>query len=158
MKRKPPFDFEVAHEATSRAPPFSEALELTWSFAALRAAHGADVEPIARRLERGPTLHREHLVELAGYGLAMVAVAVLMPGVRIVDVRRGLPPDLLFECTPEALRGVEVAARSKGGFAKLRAVRLEKQAALAARADVVEAHVSLWCGRPRVGVHAKIKP
>lgn len=156
-RRRGPFVFEVAHEPEVGASPAQEILELTWDLALLRR-RDAEVVERARRLEHGRTVQREHLTELAGYGLAMAAIAVLMPGQRVVHVRRGLPPDLLFDLTPGALRGVEVAARTRGGRGALTAARRAKESPLAARADVVEAHLSLWCGHPRVGIHAKVKP
>jgi hypothetical protein len=155
--RKPPFVFEVAYEAVTGAAPTAETIELVWSVATLRT-QDPTVSERARRLENGRTVQREHVTELAGYGLAMVAIAVLMPGNRVITMRRGLPPDLLFDVTPNALRGVEVAARTTGGNGALAGVRRAKQAPLAARADVTEAHLSLWCAGPRVAVHAKIKP
>jgi hypothetical protein len=154
--RKSPVAFQVSHEPTRAAPTSPEDIQLSWDLAAL-AKQDHTVEDRARRYEHGRTVHREHLTELAGYGLALVAIAVLMPGRRVVAVRLGLPPDLLFDITPKALRGVEVAARSTGGLTTLRATRRAKAADLMQRADVVEAHLSLWCGRPRVAIHAMVK-
>jgi hypothetical protein len=157
QRRRHPFAFVVEHEPGGGTARSVETLELTWDLALLRG-YDAEVAERARRLERGHTVQREHLAELAGYGLAMAAIVALMPGRRVVHVRRGLPPDLLFDVTPGALRGVEVAARTRGGRGALSAVRRAKEGLLAARADVVEAHLSLWCVQPRVGIHARIKP
>ena len=67
-------------------------------------------------------------------------------------------PDMLLDATPGALRGVEIAGRSRGGFASLRAALAQKQALLVRMADVAEAHVSLWCGSPRVSLLVQVKP
>jgi hypothetical protein len=88
-----------------------------------------------------------------------------MPGRRAITFREGLPPDILLDDTDGALRGVEVAGRSSGGFGALRVV-LEgtrdkpegKRAQLVQRPDVAEAHVSLWCAEPRVSLLLQVKP
>jgi hypothetical protein len=81
-----------------------------------------------------------------------------MPGRRIVAWAKHSTPDMLLDPTPGALRGVEVAGRSRGGLPALRAALARKRAALDAMLDVVEAHVSLWCGSPRVALHVQVKP
>ena len=87
-----------------------------------------------------------------------------MPGRRVISFREGLPPDILFDDTDGAVRGVEAAGRTRGGFGALRIV-LEgkkgapgKRAQLAARTDVAEAHVSLWCIAPPVSMLLQVKP
>jgi len=118
----------------------------------------------AGRMEKGFTAQREHVTELAAYGLAMVAISVLMPGRRVIHMQKGQCPDLLFDDDPYALRGVEVAGRSEGGMRVLRQVRngarseLGKEKQLLARPQVAEAHLSLWCASPRVAIMAKVKP
>src|SRR5580765_1810454 len=114
----------------------------------------------ARRMRSRKTADREHLVELAAYGLALVGISVWMPGRRAITFREGLPPDILFDDTDGAVRGVEAAGRTRGGFGALRIV-LEgtkdapgKRAQLAARTDVAEAHISLWCIAPPVSLAA----
>lgn len=109
-------------------------------------------------MRSGRTAQREHVVELAGYGLALVAISALLPGERVVDMERFRAPDLLLDNTPGRLRGVEVAARSTGGAGALTGMRNEKIALILPRTDVVELRLSLWCGDPRMGVFAKVKP
>jgi len=111
------------------------------------------------------TADREHLVELAAYGLALVRISIWMPGRRAITFREGLPPDILFDDTDGAVRGVEASGRTSGGFGALRVV-LEgtkeapggKRAQLTDRSDVAEAHVSLWCGEPPVALLLQVKP
>lgn len=118
-----------------------------------------------RRMRSRKTADREHLAELAAYGLALVGISVWMPGRRAITFRVGLPPDILLDDTDGAVRGVEAAGRTRGGFGALRIV-LEgtkdapggKRAQLAARTDVAEAHVSLWCIAPSVSLLLQVKP
>jgi len=84
---------------------------------------------------------------------------------RALTFREGLPPDILLDDTDGALRGVEVAGRSSGGFGALRVVlegtkdnRGGKRAQLVNRSDIAEAHVSLWCAEPRVSLLLQVKP
>jgi hypothetical protein len=93
-----------------------------------------------------------------------------MPGTRVKHMRKGSAPDILFDITPGALRGVETAGRSTGGRSKLIAIRdgvpatkrraaePGKAAQLRARSDVVEAHLSLWCASPRIAIMERVKP
>ena len=119
----------------------------------------------ARRMRSRQTADREHVTELAAYGLALVGISVWMPGRRAITFREGLPPDILLDDTDGALRGVEVAGRSSGGHGALRFV-LEgtkdkpggKRAQLVERSDIAEAHVSLWCSDPRVSLLLQVKP
>jgi hypothetical protein len=119
----------------------------------------------ARRMRSRQTADREHVTELAAYGLALVGISVWMPGRRAITFREGLPPDILLDDTDGALRGVEVAGRSSGGYGALRFV-LEgtkdkpggKRAQLVQRPDIAEAHVSLWCAEPRVSLQLQVKP
>src|SRR5262249_56515344 len=70
----------------------------------------------ARRMRSRRTAEREHLAELAAYGLALVGISIWMPGRRAVTFREGLPPDILLDDTDGALRGVEAAGRTSGRF------------------------------------------
>jgi hypothetical protein len=109
------------------------------------------------------------VTQLAAYGLAFVAISVLMPGRRVLLMQRGVAPDLLFDTTPGALRGVEVAGRATGGRAALATVRNgtpskrgtpddhAKAPQLQARIDLAEVHLSLWCGSPRVSIMEQLK-
>lgn len=105
----------------------------------------------------GTSPHREHLAEVAGYGLSLCAISALLPGRRIVAWSRYAAPDLLFDVTPGALRGVEVAARSTGGASKLREIEAEKSGPLRDDPDVAEAWLSLWCHHPKLGWLLKVK-
>jgi hypothetical protein len=141
-----------------------EKLVLRWNEAAIeRRSRGTLAR--ARRVRTGKTADRERVAEMAAYGLAFVAISVWMPGRRAVTFREGSPPDILFDDTDLALRGVEVAGRSTGGLGALRIV-LDgtkenpggKRAQLRRRRDVAEAHLSLWCARPRVSLLLQVKP
>jgi hypothetical protein len=162
-----PFRFDVEH--TTRRSKSAVQIDLSWA-----------IEPLARRvpglpghvqrLRTGKTVQREHITELAAYGLALVAISCLMPGRRVKTVRRGLAPDLVFDLTPNAIRGVEVAGRTRGGRTALASVRngalpksgkpakVGKYAQLMAMSEVVEAHLSLWCATPRVSIMEQVKP
>jgi hypothetical protein len=138
-------------------------LRISWDLAAL-ARRDPSIEARRDRLAKGKSAQREHVVELAAYGLALCALSVLLPGRRAIGWSRWVAPDILLDDTPGALRGVEVAGRSRGGAAALRVV-LEggsnargKRQQLASRPDVVEAYVSLWCARPPLSFWVQIKP
>ena len=100
----------------------------------------------------------------------MVAMAVLMPGVRVKAMNRGSAPDFLFDVTPGAVRGVETCGRSMGGRSSLlqvrngapatasRAATVGKATQLLARSDIAEAHLSLWCAAPRIAIMEQVKP
>lgn len=162
-KRRQPFRFEV--ECVEGRVTERVLIELGWDAGALEWAVPG-VGDHARRLREGRTVQREHLAELAAYGLTFVAISVLMPGRRVAHMQMGAAPDILFDLTPGALRGVEAAGRSIGGRAKLAAVRDGtgspakggKRAQLLARADLAEVHLSLWCASPRVGIMERLKP
>lgn len=162
----PTFAFEVQHSTGGAARTVD--LKLTWDLAAL-ARQDAETIPRATRMIAGRTAQREHVTELAGYGLAFVAISALLKR-RVVAFRKGLPPDLLFDVTPSAQRGVEVAARTRGGLGALTAISTGtpatnkksahpgKASQLRCRPDVVEAHLSLWCAKPRVAIMTQVKP
>jgi hypothetical protein len=162
-RHQQPFRFTVHHQPTPDARVEPLQLALRWDLQKL-AAHDIAVRERAARMRAGRTAQREHVTELAAYGLALVAVSVFLPGRRVVSMRKGLPPDLLLDVTPGALRGVEVAGRSQGGLRVLEALRHGdreepgKQPLLLARADVAEAHLSLWCASPHMALMAKVKP
>lgn len=117
-----------------------------------------------QRLRKKTSAQREHVTELASYGLAFVAISALMPGRRVLRFHKGYAPDLLFDVTPTALKGVEVAGRSTGGHAALRIVRdgssrgKGKALQLREAPHVDEAHLSLWCATPSVGLFEQVKP
>lgn len=88
-----------------------------------RSPARAGLKDYARLLREGRSAQREHVTQLAAYDLAFVAISVLMPGRRVLLMQQGVAPDLLFDTTPGALRGVEVAGRATGGRAALATVR-----------------------------------
>jgi hypothetical protein len=134
------------------------------------AALVPDVKAHAQRLRTGRSVQREHVTELAAYGLTFVAISLLMPGRKVVHVLKGSAPDLLFDVTPGALCGVETSGRATGGSAALQVVRHGtppaagkagspgKAATLLARSDLAEVHLSLWSGSPRVSIMERLKP
>ncbi|WP_437290223.1 hypothetical protein [Sorangium sp. So ce406] len=110
------------------------------------------------------------MTELAAYGLTFVAISTLMPGRRVKTMRKGSAPDILFDVTPGALRGIEAAGRATGGRSALLMVRdgmasgskartrSGKASELRARRDIAEVHLSLWCASPRVSMMEQVKP
>lgn len=132
-------------------------LELHWDVEAL-VAHDPTLRDRVRRMRTGRTAQREHVPELAAYGLALVAISVLLPGRRVVDMEQLRAPDILLDMTPGAYRGVEVVGRSSGGWGALRKARREKVSLLLPKPHVVEAHLSLWCAWPRVAEFCMVKP
>ncbi len=118
------FVFDVAFTpiAKRRAQPVQLALQ--WDLNKL-AERDPEVRSKAERYRRGRTVHREHLAETAAYGLAFVAISVLLPGRRVVRMQRNVAPDILLDRTPGALRGVEVAGRTTGGLVALRVAKQE---------------------------------
>jgi hypothetical protein len=172
-----PVRFQISVPSTGPGPVV---LALTWDLTALEH-QDPGVKQRAYRLLTGRSPQREHVAELAGYGLAMVAISILLPARRVVEYRRGLAPDLLLDNTPGALRGIEVAARKSGGFSALRTIRMGtparftkpsrgrkrrrkrraikgKASQLRAMQDVTEAHLSLWCCTPQVSEFVQVKP
>lgn len=162
-----PFRFEVEH---ARDGGSTKALiDLTWNEPALEGIIPG-IRAHARRLRTGRSAQREHVTELAAYGLTFVAISTLMPGRRVVSMQMGVAPDILLDVTPGALRGVETAGRATGGRSALGVVRngraasagkpatLGKAATLTARADLAEVHLSLWCASPRISIMEQLKP
>jgi hypothetical protein len=159
----PTFLFAVDSSVPAGSDQAPLSLELSWDLEAL-AARDPMIPQRASRMRTGHTAQREHVTELAAYGLAFVALSVLLPGRRVIAFRKGLPPDLLFDVTPRQLRGIEVTGRSRGGWQAFKGIRdgtgdrPGKLAQLVARVDVVEAYLSLWCAAPRVGTLWQVKP
>lgn len=154
--RRRELGFSMTFSTNPKAPREEGALTVTWSLPPL-LARDPGVAGRAARMREGTSPHREHLAEVAGYGLALCAISALLPGRRVVAWSRYAAPDLLFDATPGALRGVEVAARSAGGAAKLREVEAEKRPTLHDDPDVKEAWLSLWCQQPKLGWLLKVK-
>jgi hypothetical protein len=167
-KATQPFVFLVEHTVAG-GPMALVTIELRWNVASLKA-QDATVEERAHRLRTGRTVQRENVSELAGYGLTFVAMSVLMPGTRVKHMRKGLAPDILFDVTPGAVRGVESSGRSTGGRSALLQVRngaratarrlatAGKAADLLARSDIAEVHLSLWSAAPRIAIMEQVKP
>jgi hypothetical protein len=166
-RRAQPFRFEL--ERVHRNERSLVPLQLDWDLAELETVVPG-LRAHVRRLETSRSAQREHVTELAAYGLTFVAVSVLMPGRRVKAFRKGLAPDLLLDLTPGALRGVETAGRSAGGKSALLAIRNGspatavrpklpgKAAQLAARSDLAEVHLSLWSASPRISIMEQLKP
>lgn len=166
-KRAQPFRFDVEHiRGAQRTLLF---IDLSWNLNELEALVPG-LRGHVRRLQSSRSAQREHITELAAYGLTFVAISVLMPGQRAKAFRKGSAPDILLDLTPGALRGVEAAGRSTGGKSVLLGVRngtpatrttskaAGKAALLSARTDLAEVHLSLWSGSPRISIMEQLKP
>ena len=166
-RRAQPFRFALDHSTGGAISTLQ--VDLTWDLNVLKQ-RVPGLEQHVKRLSTGQSVQREHVTELAAYGLAFVAICLLMPGRRVKTVRLGLPPDLLFDVTPTSLRGVEVAGRKTGGrsaFARIRngvgakpgkPVKQGKRQQIIARTEIAEAHISLWCASPRISIMEQVKP
>lgn len=167
-KSMQPFVFLV-ERTVAGGPMQLVKFDLSWNVTSLQAQDATVVER-AHRWRTGKTVQREHVTELAAYGLTFVAMSVLMPGTRVKAMPKGSAPDILFDITPGAIRGVETAGRAEGGRAKLAEIRngtpatarrpasRGKAPQLKARSDIAEAHLSLWCAAPRVALMEQVKP
>ncbi len=157
------YRFEVEVKRNPADTTSHEALLVTWDVRKL-SERDPTLEQRVRRMRSGRTPHREHVTEVAAYGLALVAISVFLPGRRVVAWARHVAPDLLFDVTPSARRGVEVAGRTRGGRAALRLIREGggltpgKSAALREDPEVAEAWLSLWCSSPAVSALVHVKP
>lgn len=120
QRAQQPFRFDVDHVHAGKAEQVN--VDLRWNTTKL-ASRVFDLNDKVRRFRTGRTAHREHITELAAYGLTFVAISLLMPNRRVQLMRMGQSPDILFDVTPGKLRGVETAGRSKGGRAALHVVR-----------------------------------
>ncbi len=160
-KASPPFRFPL--EVTGCGRVDRRAVDLTWDEQAL-ASRVPGVLDHAGRLRAGRSVQREHVTELAAYGLSLVAISIVWPGRRIQAFSIGVAPDILFDLTPNALRGVESAGRATGGRRALVVVRngtktqRGKHAQLAARTDLAEVHLSLWSASARHGMMEQVLP
>lgn len=168
-KRAQPFQFAVDHVQNKTSTRV--VIELSWDEEKL-AVLVPGLRDDVRRLRTGRTARREHVTELAAYGLTLVAISLLMPGRRVIHMQMGVAPDMLFDITPAALRGLETAGRKTGGMSALTTVRNGtpakagkpgsgspgKAATLLARSDIAEVHLSLWCAAPRVSIMEQLKP
>lgn len=162
-----PYSFLVEHSQGQASATIQ--VNLSWNLKLL-ATLVPDVAAHAQRLRNGRSVQREHVTELAAYGLTFVAVSLLMPGRRVVSMQMGVAPDILFDVTPGHLRGVETAGRTAGGRSALMAVRdgpkstkrapgnLGKAAVLLARLDLDEIHLALWSAKPRLGIMEQLRP
>jgi hypothetical protein len=161
------YRFEVQHTQSGNTSEVR--IDLTWDEHKLgRLVPG--LREHARRLREGRSAQREHVTELAAYGLTFVAISALMPGRRVKTMRMGFAPDIILDETPGAVRGVEASGRSTGGRKALLRVRdgipakgqkagaPGKAAQLLARTDLAEVHLSLWCAAPRISIMEQLKP
>lgn len=153
-------------------------LAISWSLPALENSFQGLTQDVDRFRQGRTPLIEDH-VKLAAYGLAFVAISILLHE-RVLQMNIWNPPDLLLDITPGQERGVEVAGRSRGGRGKLVAVvegvrkmRAHGRARKAAKGNrskpgkrqqilalrqVSEAFVSLWCNTPLVSVWERVKP
>lgn len=139
---EPPSTFKVRVREPGARSAEDVTLKLGWNMDELERRCAGTFARV-RRMRSRKTADREHLAELAAYGLALVGISIWMPGRRAITFREGLPPDILFDDTDGAVRGVEASGRTSGGFGALRIV-LEgtkeapggKRAQLADRSDV----------------------
>lgn len=114
-----------------------------------------------KRFRAKATLSVEQNTQYAAYGLAMVVISCFLKR-RVKNVNFYRAPDLLLDTTtPSAVRGVEVAGRSKNGYAAFSQV-LEgpegKRTQLKAHVNLAEGYVSLWCSTPLVAHWEQVKP
>jgi hypothetical protein len=158
-----PYTFRLTHQPLASGLETEVDLHLHWVEAALTARVPSVLQD-ADQMRSGATALHEDVPKLAAYGLAFVAISVLMKGLRVVRFNRFAAPDLITDATPGMLRGVEVAGRTRGGASALRVVRFGddgksgKHFQLLGRSDVAEAHLSLWCSARRVAIVSKVKP
>ena len=111
-------------------------LDLHWSTTSLETRIPGLADEVLR-LTEGRSVRIEQTPQYGAYALAgVVAAAVLKK--RVLVLRMGLPPDLLFDSSPGALRGIEVAGRSHKGLPGLRALAEGKSADLLRDPDVAE--------------------
>jgi hypothetical protein len=161
VRREFEFDVEVKRSAADTSS--QETLLVSWDMQKL-SAYDPSLEQRVQRMLSGRTPHREHVTEVAAYGLALIAISVFLPGRRVVAWARHVAPDLLLDATPSARRGVEVAGRTHGGRGALRLIREGtgeapgKTAALREDPEVAEAWLSLWCASPAVSAMVHVKP
>lgn len=157
-----PYTFRIQHESTPSSTPTLVELELTWDVSKLESQISG-VNDLAQRLRRGRSALHEDVAKLAAYGLSFVAVSAIYPKLRILAFNFYAAPDLIYDLSPTALKGIEVAGRSTGGESVLSRVRHGsgaepgKQHQLLVRADIAEAHLALWCSSPRVALMARVK-
>jgi hypothetical protein len=131
-------------------------LTVRWSCEEL-APHLPDLDASVARLREGRSIQAEQVPQYGAYGLAgVVASAVL--GVRVLRLSAWSAPDLVFDSTPGALRGIEVAGRSHRGASGLRELAEEKAPPLRGVPGVAEAWLSLWCAAPAVSLLLKVRP
>jgi hypothetical protein len=166
-KKAQPFCFEV--EQVLRGQRSLLTIELSWSVPALESLIPG-LRDHVRRLQTSRSAQREHITELAAYGLTFVAISVLMPGRRAKAFRKGSAPDILLDLTPNALRGGGSRRACNGRPQRPpsdprwhacnhnQAEMAGKAAALVARPDIVEVHLSLWSASPRISIMEQVKP
>lgn len=165
-----PVSFPIHSENAAQAT--TATIELTWDLADLeQRSPGVTRHADAHR--RGKTVIREHVTELAAYGLAFAAMSCLLPGRRVVAMNFYAAPDLIFDETVGSIAGVEVAGRVGVSIEALRSIGLGPKAkggrarrgkegkkhGLRRNPEVREAFLSLWSfGGTNVALWMKVKP
>lgn len=130
-------------------------LELHWRTTALRDAIPGLDDEVARLVSRR-SVRLEQIPQYGAYALAGVLASAILER-KVVSLGQWVAPDLLFDETPGALCGVEVAGRSTGGLRELNKLGAQKSVSMASRDDVAEAWISLWCATPRVSLCLKAR-
>ena len=118
---EPSSSFRVRLGKPGASPTEDVLLRLGWNAQTLERRCPGTLARV-RRMRSHKTADREHLAELAAYSLPLVGISIWMPGRRVITFCEGLPPDILFDDTDGAVRGVEASGRKSGGFGALRVV------------------------------------
>jgi hypothetical protein len=151
-------EVELEIDVTRRHARSRLRVAVTWDWATLDR-HDPDLRDRTLAIRQGRSIvsERQKVTEFAGYGLALVATSLILPGRRIRKMTIAGPPDLLFDDDPGALRGVEVAARTRASRSVLASLGRSKTASLRARTTVAEAWLSLWSSKPRVSLYLRAR-
>ncbi|MBX3250222.1 MAG: hypothetical protein KF901_23795 [Myxococcales bacterium] len=152
--RNQPFRFPVVR--SSGGEVHEGVLELSWDESAL-LVHDSQVFEKAKRYATRRTVVAEKLTEVAAVGLSLVAISAWMPGRRVISCNLFAAPDLLFDVTPNALRGVECAGRAAGGRRALSQLAAEKRPTLVANPNLAEVTLSLWSKSARFTLLEQVK-
>jgi hypothetical protein len=161
----------------------SDELKISWNTGTLIPL-SSYIEDQIRKYRTGKTVNKEHHVELAAYGLAMIAASCII-NKRIIDLLNKVAPDFIYERINGKIKGIEVAGRSSGGYPALRVVALGpkrgkkgkcfhkhspskgtikrkskkgKIHSLKKNDGISEAYLSLWSALPWVSYLNKVKP
>jgi hypothetical protein len=130
-------------------------LTVRWSREEL-TPHLPDLDASVARLIEGRSIQAEQVPQYGAYGLAGVASVVL--GVRVLRLSAWSAPDLVFDSTPGALRGIEVAGRSHRGATRPPRAGGGEGPAAPQRARRRGGVALLWCTTPAVSLLLKVRP